>query len=386
MQLSIVWKTRRNYEREKMSVNLNEMVSAAVRAGNIYNLNHFHQAWEDPSLRRLMGNELLYPPSPHVIEAVRDILPFMNYYPEDAGTNERLRTALSEYVGLPGKADWVTLGNGSMEIIDMVPRAFLDAGDEVLLPCPDYSPYTRRPLLYGGKVVDVVPSGQDFQYDLKDFTSHITARTKMAIITRPNAPVGNMVSKELIEGLLATGIVVVVDEAYAEFSSQTLCGMLPQHNNLIVSRTFSKAMGLGGIRLGFLLAQPEMIGIIERIRVPLNVSLLTQVAALAALEDAEWIRKNTDKVIETRDRFFENVDRIPGIKAYPSEGNFVLINCEGTGKKAAQFERYLFEHGFLVRSFSNSRGLPGEYFFRITVGTEEDMIAVNALISEFAGS
>jgi histidinol-phosphate aminotransferase len=268
----------------------------------------------------------------------------------------------------------------------MVPRAFLNAGDEVLLPCPDYSPYTRRPLLFGGKVVDVVPSGQDFQYDLEDFTSRITPRTKLAIISRPNAPVGNMVSRKLIEGLLAAGIVVVVDEAYAEFSSQTLSDMLLKYNNLIISRTFSKAMGLGGIRLGFLVAQPEVIKIIEKIRVPLNVSLLTQVAALAALEDADWIRKNTEKTIESRDRFFENVDRIPGIKAYPSEGNFILINCEGSGKKAAQFEKYLFEHDFLVRSFSNSRGLPGEYFFRITVGTEEDMLSVNALIAEFAKS
>ena len=139
-----------------------------------------------------MGNELLFPPSQKVIDAVTDILPQMNYYPEDPMTNRRLLQALADYAGVDGGADWVTLGNGSMEIIDMLPRAFLDVGDEVLLPCPDYSPYARRPLLYGGVVVDVKPD-ENFEYKLQDFTTQLTDRTKMVILSRPNAPAGIVV-------------------------------------------------------------------------------------------------------------------------------------------------------------------------------------------------
>lgn len=368
-----------------MSIKLEEKISRAVRVGKLYNLDHFQQAWENPSLRRLMGNELLYPPSPRVFQAVRKALPTMHFYPEDPGTAEKLRNAIAEYLGINGGADWITLGNGSMEIIDMLPRTFLDAGDEALLPCPEYSPYSRRPLLYGGVIVDVLPSGEDFSYSLKDFTNRITTKTKMVFLSRPNAPVGNMVSIELLEALLDTDLIVVVDEAYAEFSRQSVCGLLNDHNNLVVSRTFSKAMGLGGIRLGAAAAQPELIEYIEHIRVPLNVSQLTQVAAMAALEDADHIRRNTETVIQTRDRFYELVDRIPGLKAYLSEGNFVLINCEESGIKAETFKKRLLDEGYLVRNLSGGRGLKGDYFFRVTIGRPEDMNEVLRIIEDKTG-
>ena len=360
--------------------NIDRFASRAARLGKLYNLNHFHIAWQKPDLRRLMGNELLYPPSPRVIQAVQDAIPLLNYYAEDPGTAHELRSELAGYLSLEGGAEWITLGNGSMEIIDMVPRAFLDPGDEVLLPCPEYSPYTHRPLLFGAKIIDVVPSEKNFTYRLEDFTSCISACTKMAIITRPNAPVGNMVTRELLEGLLACPLVVLLDEAYTEFSRQTVCDLLPRYPNLIVSRTFSKAMGLAGIRLGFVAAQPGTIECIERVRVPLNVGLITQVAALAALRDTDYIRKNTEKVIHARDSFFEQVNRIKGLKAYPTQGNSVLINCDASGKPAAMFVQQLLTAGYLVRDQSNSRGLSGDGFFRVTVGTDADMEAVAGIV------
>lgn len=365
-----------------MAVNLEEKISLAVKAGKLYNLEHFHRAWNNPSLKRLMGNELLYPPSPKVIEAVRAAAEQLQYYPEDPGTAADLKDAIAAYLGVEGGADWITLGNGSMEMIDMLPRTFLDQGDEVLLPSPDYSPYSRRPLLYGGVVVDVVPGGEEFTYSLEDFTSRIHPGTKMITISRPNAPVGNMVPVELIEGLLQEDLIVVVDEAYAEFSGQSICHMLKDHNNLIISRTFSKAMGLGGIRLGVAAAQPQVIEYIEHIRVPLNVGQMTQVAAMAALDDSAYIRDNVEKVIQSRDFFYEKVKEIEGIKAYRSYGNFVLINCEKTGIRAENFKENLLEKGYLVRNLSGGRGLVSEFFFRVTIGKQEDMEAVLGLIEE----
>jgi histidinol-phosphate aminotransferase len=364
-------------------MDLSKKISKAVKAGKLYDLDHFHQAWEDQRLRRLMGNELLFPPSPKVIAAVESILPQLNYYPEDPATNKRLLQALADYAGVAGGADWVTLGNGSMEIIDMVPRAFLDEGDEVLLPCPDYSPYARRPLLYGGVIVDVIPD-QDFNYVLEDFTTRLTGRTKMITLSRPNAPVGNMLPRKTLEALCALDVIVVVDEAYIEFSGDSVVDLLPRFDNLIISRTFSKAMGLGGIRLGFILANPEVIGYIERIRVPLNISLLTQVAALAALQDAEYIRYNVKKVMNTRDAFSKQLAQLPGLKVYPSQGNSVLINTEGIGIQAEAIKQELLRAGFITRNLSAGRGIAGDYFLRITIGTEQDMQAVAGVIMTMA--
>ena len=363
-------------------MDLDQKVSRAVKRGKIYNMEHFHQAWEDPNLRRLMGNELLFPPSPRVVEALQAVLKSANYYPEDASTNQKLRAQLADYVGIDGGPDWITLGNGSMEIIDMLPMTFIDEGDEILLPTPDYSPYTRRPLLFGGRVVDVLPD-EAFNYTLQSFLQRITSKTKMILLSRPNAPVGNMIDREVIEALCDTDCMVVVDEAYAEFSGQSLCGLVAEHPNLIISRTFSKALGLGGIRLGFIVAQPEVIGAVNRIRMPLNVSLFGLVAASAALEDPEYIRTNVHKVIENREYFYDRLSEIPGLKAYPSYGNSILINCDATGHTAGDYIQQLLEAGYLVRNQSNARGLPGDGFFRVTIGTREDMEGVARVIRNF---
>jgi histidinol-phosphate aminotransferase len=361
---------------------LKDMVSQGVKNSKIYNLHHFHEAWGNPGQRRLMGNELLYPPSPKVIKAVTDMAQFINYYPEDAPTNVKLLTALAEYAGLTGGAEWVTLGNGSMEIIDMLPHTFINPGDEVLLPAPDYSPYTRRPQIFGAKVVDVNPD-ENFEYKLEDFTSKLTSKTKMVIMSRPNAPIANLIERKIIEALCQEEIIVVVDEAYVEFAEEDVVDMLPKHENMIISRTFSKAMGLGGIRLGYVLAHPEVIGYINHIRVPENTSVLTQTAALAALEDIDYIKNNVKKVIASRDWFQEEIAKVPGMVVYPSKGNSVLINVDNTGKTAAEFVDYIYEMGYIVRNLSGGRNMKSDGWFRVTVGTQEDMENVAKAIKDF---
>jgi histidinol-phosphate aminotransferase len=359
----------------EVNMNLFEKTSKSVKAGKIYDLGHFHMAWENPDIRRLMGNEALYPPTQKVMDAVKAMADKLNYYPEDITTNLKLRQKIADYVGLENGADWVTVGNGSMEIIDMLPMTFIDEGDEVLLPTPEYSPYTRRPLLFGAKLITIRP-GKDFSYTLSSFTDKITEKTKMIILSRPNAPTGYMVTRDLVAGLCATGCIVVVDEAYVEYSQQSLVDMLPEHKNLIISRTFSKALGLGGIRLGFILAHPEIIEYINRIRTPLNVNVLTQAAAMAALDDIDTINANIEQTIKTRDYFYRAITGMPGFKALRSHGNSVLVNCDETGKPSSFFCEKLFEAGFLVRNYTDAFGLEGGQYFRVTIGTREDMTQV----------
>ncbi|HEX2980450.1 MAG TPA: histidinol-phosphate transaminase [Anaerolineaceae bacterium] len=359
-------------------MDIKKFVSKSAKVGEVYNLSHFRLGWQNPSYRRLMGNELVYPPSPKVVEAVKAIAGSLNYYPEDALTDQELRAKLAEYSGFPGKADWITCGNGSSEVIDMLYETFLDEGDEILIATPDYSPYARRVPLYGAKVVDVLPEDEDFNYTVEAFTSKITPRTKMVLISRPNNPDGHFVPRDLIKGLLDTGLIIAVDEAYVEFASETVEDLLPQYENMIISHTFSKAMGLAGIRLGWIVAHPEVIEYVNRIRTPLNVGLITHVAAIAAIDDAEYIRANVRQVKADRDFLFHEIEKLPGLRPIPTDANFVMIDALESGIKGSEFYKHLLSKGFICRSFVNARGLPGDRYFRITIGTHEDTLAVLA--------
>lgn len=366
-------------------MDLYQKTSEAVKAGRVYNLGHLHKAWGDQRRRRLMANELVYSPSPKVLKAVKDFANKLNYYAEDASTNTALKAKLASYVGLKDGADWITLGNGSMEIIDMLLRTFVDDGDEVLLPTPEYSPYVYRSVLAGGCVVDVIPA-QDFSYTVESFIKLLTPRSKLIILSRPNNPTGYLIAREEIAALCATERIVWVDEAYAEFAEETVCDMLAEHPNLIVTRTFSKAIGLAGLRLGYIVANPEVISYVERVRVPCNVNLLAQIAADAALDDRAHININTRRIIQEREFLYKELAKLPGIKPFLSAGNFVLINCAATGKPASEYCARLFEAGYIVRKFAQARGLPGDEYFRVTIGSHDDMEGVlkeiRALVEE----
>ncbi len=366
-------------------MDLKKFMSKSAKVGEIYNLDHFRMGWKQ-NVRRLMGNELVFPPSPKVIEAVKNIAESLNWYPEDALTDVELRSSLAQYSNVPGRADWITCGNGSTEIIDMLYEAFLDEDDEIMISNPDYSPYVRRVALYGAKVVDIEPSDQDFNYTLESFTSKITPRTKMVLISRPNNPEGHFISRELVRGLCETGILTVIDEAYIEFASDTVEDMLDEYPNLVISHTFSKAMGLAGIRLGWLVACPEIIDIVNHIRTPLNVNLVAHVAAIAAIDDAEYIRENVKKVKADREFFYNEIQKIPGMRPIPSEANFIMVNCKESGVTASGVCDHLLKKGYLARSFVNSRGLPGDQYYRVTIGTHEDVVAVLSEIKAFVSA
>lgn len=363
---------------------IKNFISKSAKVGQVYNLDHFRVGWQE-DVRRLMGNELVYPPSPKVIEAVKNISGKLNYYPEDILTDKELRAKLAQYSGVPGREEWITCGNGSMEIIDMLYETFLDEGDEILISMPDYSPYARRVPLYGAKVVDVLPVDEDFNYSLESYTSKISSTTKMIMISRPNNPDGHFVGRDLVRGLCEQNVIVIVDEAYVEFAPDTVEDMLDDYPNLIISHTFSKAMGLAGIRLGWIVASPEIIENINRIRTPLNLNLVAHVAAIAAIDDADYIRENVKKVKSDRQLFFNEIQKIPGMRPIPTEANFVMVDCKESGGKASDIYQHLLSKGYLARCFVNARGLPGDRYFRVTIGTHEDVIAVLNEIKAFFG-
>ena len=265
----------------------------------------------------------------------------------------------------------------------MLYEAFINEGDEVIVSTPDYTLYTNRAKLYGAVVKGVMPKDLEFNYDLKDFTDQITDKTKLIYVSRPNNPDGHFVSRELIEGLLKTDVLVSVDEAYYEFGHDPIEDLVEKYPNLIISHTFSKAMGLAGIRLGWIVARPETILWVNNIRQSCNVNLVAHTAAIAAIDDRQYIEKNVARIKADRELFFNAMKDIKGFRPIPSQANFVMVDTEESGIKASELQKYLLDNGYLVRNWINSRGLPGDRFFRVTIGTHEETTAVIELIQNY---
>ena len=362
---------------------VNNFASKSAKVGVLYPCNHFALGWKTEGLHRMMGNEMTVGPSPKVQEAVKSYADKLNWYPEDDLTDENLREHLADYIGMPGRADWITCGNGSMEIIDMVYESFVNEGDELIISTPDYTLYTNRALLYGGVVKGVYPKDLNFTYDAKDFTDLVTDKTKLIMISRPNNPDGHMVSRELVEACLKTDVLVVVDEAYFEFGEDPIEDLVDTYPNLIISHTCSKAMGLAGIRLGWILARPEVINVVNKVRQSCNVNLIAHVAAIAAIDDREYIQANVKRIIADRELFFNAMKEIPGMRPIPSSNNFVMVDTLESGIKASDIQKFLLDNHYLVRNWIDSRGLPGDRFFRVTIGTHEETTAVIDLIKKY---
>jgi histidinol-phosphate aminotransferase len=168
-----------------------------------------------------------------------------------------------------------------------------------------------------------------------------------------------------------------------EFATDRVEDMLAEYKNLVISHTFSKAMGLAGIRLGWVIANPEIIGYINGIRTSLNISLVAHVAAIAAIDDRQYIEENVRRVIADRELFYNEIQKLPGFRPIPSEANFVMVDCEKSGFKASDIYNYLLGKGYLARCFVRTRGMSGDRFFRVTIGTHEDTVNVLSLIREY---
>lgn len=356
---------------------IEKYVSKAAKAGEVYYLQHLHDCWADESLRRLNANEILYTPTEHVKEAVVSMLDKLNLYPEDASTDKEFLGRLAEYVGLPGRADSITIGNGSMEIIDMIYKTFVNEGDDVLVAMPEYSPYARRSKMFLANVINVYPDDpENFTYSAESYLSKVTPKTKLVIITRPNNPDGHMVSREMVREVASkVDAIVVVDEAYYEFDKDPFENELDNYPNMIITHTFSKAMGLAAIRLGFAVASPELIGYINQVRMPTNVNVLARAAAMALLDEPEVIAANAAKVIADRQWFYDEIAKIDGLRPIESHSNFVMIDTKGAKKTATEIYNHLASKGLRTRLFANSRGLEGDRYFRVTIGLHEDMEA-----------
>ena len=280
------------------------------------------------------------------------------------------------------KTEGVLSGNGSNELIQAVLMVIVGEQKRVLISEPTFALYRQITRVLGGKVISINLT-PELTYDIGALRATIrSARPDVTIICSPNNPTGCVIGQADLESLLEeTEGLIVIDEAYFEFSGQTAVPLLERHSNLVVLRTFSKAMALAGLRVGYLLAAPELVREIAKALLPYNLNVISQTAAEVAIEMYESkLQPLIATITSERDRLYRELQRIPGLAPVPSRANFMVVRSQiGPG---LIFEG-LLERGILIRDVS-SYPLLSDYF-RISVGTTEENDLLLQALKEICG-
>jgi histidinol-phosphate aminotransferase len=312
---------------------------------------------------RLDFNENTVACSPKVREVLGRISAGdLTRYPE----REPVEAIVAKYLGLA--APQLALTNGVDEAIHVLFEAFLDSGDELLLPVPAYTMYEIYASGTDARAVPIV-AGDDLSFPFERLLAAITPRTKIIAIANPNSPSGTVATRaQLLEiASRAPHAVLLVDEAYFHFFGETVIDLIGTVPNLIVARTFSKAYGLAGLRLGLLAGPVELMRWIKRVLSPYSVNSLALACLPPALEDETYLNWYVGEVKAARAEFEAALDAA-GIRRWPSSANFVLTEI---GPQHKEFTRLMSTAGVLVRDRSSDPGCEGRV--RITIGTREQM-------------
>ena len=311
---------------------------------------------------KLDANENPYGPSSKVAEALASLTD-AHLYPDPAQGS--MRDAVSRYIGLA--PEHVVVGNGSDEIIDLLFRAVLGPGDGVVNSVPTFGMYEFTAQVCGARVVEV-ERDDAFAVDIDGvLTAAREQGSKIIAVASPNNPSGNGTPPGDIERLLASGCLVIVDEAYAEFGGASVAALVPKRSNLVVLRTLSKWAGLAGLRVGYGLMDLELAEVLMRAKPPYNVNQAAEAALLASLADAEALQKRVRLIVAERTRMHGLLEALPGVTPLPSDANFIL--CRLTDGRGNDVHERLARRGVFVRYYA--RGVLTDYL-RISVGTPAD--------------
>jgi histidinol-phosphate aminotransferase len=303
-----------------------------------------------------------------MLDAVADI----GRYPDANGFE--LKQAITEKYGVP--QDWVTLGNGSNDILELAAHALVQPQQSVVFAQYSFAVYALATQGVGARAIEV--PAKNFGHDLDAMRKAINADTRLVFIANPNNPTGTFVRGEELEAFMRAvppQVVVVLDEAYNEYLAPELqyesIAWVKKYPNLLVSRTMSKAYGLAGLRVGFAIAQPAVTDLLNRIRQPFNVNSLAQAAAIAALKDRAFLERSAKLNAEGYRQLTHAFDAM-GLEYVPSHGNFVLVRVGNDDGAGARVNLALLKAGIIVRPVGNY-GLP--QWLRITIGLPNENTA-----------
>lgn len=302
-------------------------------------------------------------------------------YPDSNGFE--LKQVLSKRLGVP--EEWITLGNGSNDILELTARAVAQAGDAVVFSKHAFAVYPLATQAIGAKAIEV-PANAQYGHDLPAMLDAVLAlgeKAKLVFVANPNNPTGGYLQPDSIQAFLEkipSHVAVVLDEAYNEYLSPEqrydAIAWVRKYPNLVVSRSFSKAYGLAGLRIGYGIAQTALTDLLNRIRQPFNVNSLAQAAAIAALQDEAFLQKGYALNKAGYAQFTQAFAQM-NLPYLPSSGNFVLVKVGNDDQAGMRVNRELLERGVIVRPVANY-GLP--QWLRISIGLpEENEICIKAL-------
>jgi histidinol-phosphate aminotransferase len=338
-------------------------VTTPLPRARIQAMKEYHPPLGNRDSLRLDFNENTFECSPKVREALAQISAgSLTRYPE----REPVEAIVATHLGL--KPEQVALTNGVDEAIHVLFETFLDAGDELLLPVPTYTMYEVYASATDARAV-AVQAADDLEFPFGRLLAAITPRTKVIAVANPNSPSGSAATRVQLLALAqrAPHAVLLVDEAYFHFHGETVLDLVGVVPNLIVARTFSKAYGLAGLRLGLLAGPQELMRWIRRVLSPYSVNSIALACLPPALADTAYLNWYVSEVLAARSEFEAALDAA-GVRRWPSRANFILVDM---GAQHAEFVRLMRAAGVLVRDRSNDPGCDGRV--RITIGTREQM-------------
>lgn len=321
---------------------------------------------------KLDANENPYGPLPAVRQALAD-LDQVHIYPDPE--SRRIRKLLADYHQISFGS--LVMGAGADELIDLIVRLMVGPGDKLVNCPPTFGMYAFDGAINGVEVIDVARR-RDFTIDQERLLALIEAKApKLLFLAHPNNPDGGLMMPEIVEALLAMPLLVVLDEAYIDFSldDNSWIRRVVDYDNLVVLRTLSKWAGVAGLRIGYGVFPDWLAPLLMKVKQPYNVSVAAEAAACASIEGAQLLNANAAEIAAERDRLKGSLERISWLETYPSAANFLL--CHVVGRSARVTKQYLMEQGIIIRHFDK----PGlDDHIRISVGKpEHNDILIKAL-------
>lgn len=306
---------------------------------------------------KLASNENNYGPALKVVRAIEDNKLLTHIYPH---MYELIQKKLAGYCGLTH--EYAIVGNGSDEILDMILKVFKGPA---LGFYPSFAGYKLFTKILGENYIEI-NLNKDFSFPVDEFIKK-SKDANILFLCNPNNPTGTVMSEDDIAGILNEGKITVVDETYYEFYGRTIVPLISEYTNLIVLRTLSKAFALAGLRVGYALSNPGIIGLLHKVKPPFNVSSMAEMAGVGALDDEYSTKMIVAKILRDRERMHREISR--KFKVFKPTANFLFLDVSPL--KSNEFCGKLFKEKIIVRNIGRLEGFEGEYV-RISVGTEEE--------------
>lgn len=363
---------------KKIAVSLRFLVRILRKANvmfkkNLFNIKNYKPGKPIEEVKRSLGldevyklasNEIPFPPL-YIRKAILDEIANINRYPEASCFYLRQALAKKLKVG----EDQIVFGNGSDELITLVIRSMVEKGDQIMVAYPTFLIYEIQATIEAARIIRVPL--KNFRYDLDSIAKAITRKTKVIFIANPDNPTGTYVTNKEVEKFLKKipkNVMVFFDEAYFEFAPADFPDsyqFLNKRGNIIFTRTFSKAYGLAGLRIGYGITTPQIAAVLNKIREPFNVNRLAQVAALAALKNKKFLEKVTGYTAEEKKYFYQELSNMK-IDFVKSATNFIMVNFK---EDTSGLYNYLLKRGIIIREL---KGWGLANFFRVTVGAVKE--------------